>query len=182
MRRLNLRFPYVGQQSQVIDTALLVIGLLSLAGVLYQFTSTMEKVDYWEARVAQLEKQRQHDVPPRRSSAPNRQGVSQDISQEIKLASEIIDQINLPWEALFNALESVSNKEVALLSLQPNVANSTIRISGEAKDMSALLNFVEAVEREKVFENAHLLNYKMKLNSPQRPVAFFFTATWIKAS
>ncbi|MDP1557406.1 MAG: fimbrial assembly protein [Nitrosomonas sp.] len=179
MRRLNLRFPYSGQQSQAIDTTLLVLGLLTLVGILYQFTSSMEKVDYWETRVARIEKQ-QHNVSPRRPSTSNQRGVSQEIRQEIKKASEVIGQINLPWEALFDAVEFAANEEVALLSLQPNVANRTIRIGGEAKDLSALLDFVEALERELIFENAHLVNYKIKLDNPQRPIVFLVTAEWVQ--
>jgi hypothetical protein len=57
-----------------------------------------------------------------------------------------------------------------------------LRISGEAKNMSELLDFVEALERELTFENVHLLNYKIKQDNPHRPIVFLLTAAWIQAS
>ena len=94
----------------------------------------------------------------------------------------ILDQINLPWETLFDSIESAATEQIALLSLQPNVSNRTLRISGEAKNMSELLDFVEALERETVFENVHLLNYKIKQDNPHKPIIFLLTTAWIGIS
>ncbi len=188
MRYLKLKFPYPGQQSLAIDYTLLALGLLILVAVFYTFKSSTEKVQYWEARVERLEQQQQRNQPVRRPS-PRRhrsreagQDIRQEIRREINQANEVMLQINLSWEALFNAIEFASDKEVALLSLQPSVADSSLRISGEARNMQGLLDFVEALERESIFENAHLLNYKVNLNSPQKPIIFLITTLWIQPS
>jgi hypothetical protein len=125
-----------------------------------------------------LEKQQQQKAAPRARSARVRE-FSQEIRKEIAQANTVLDQINLPWETLFDSIESAATEQIALLSLQPNVANQTLRISGEAKNMSELLDFVEALERELVFENVHLLNYKIKQDNPHRPIIFLLTATWL---
>ncbi len=179
MRRLKLQFPYVGQHSQTVDFSLLLIGLLTLVMVSYQFTTSAKEIDYWETRVARVEQQRQQrEAAPRRSSRQNQRNITQEIRQEIQKASVVIDEMNLPWESFFDAIEFASHEDVAILSLQPSIANNNMRISGEAKDMSVLLLFVEALERELVFENAHLLNYKIKLDNPHKPVVFLLTASW----
>lgn len=181
MRRLKLQFPYIGQHSPTIDYSLLAIGLFALVMVSYQFTTSEKEVDYWETRVARIEQQQQQqqrEAAPRRSSRQKQQNIGQEIRQEIRKASVVIDQMNLPWESFFDAIEFAAHEDVAILSLQPSIANRNMRISGEAKDMSVLLLFVEALERELVFENAHLLNYKIKLDNPHKPVAFLLTASW----
>ena len=179
MRRLKLQFPYIGQHSQAVDYSLLLIGLLSLVLVIYQFTTSAKEVDVWETRVARFEQQQQQrEVTPRRSSRQSQRNITQEIRQEIRKASVVIEQMNLPWESFFDAIEFAAHEDVAILSLQPSIANSNMRISGEAKDMSVLLLFVEALERELVFENAHLLNYKIKLDNPHKPVVFLLTASW----
>ena len=179
MRRLKLQFPYIGQHSQTVDVSLLLIGLLTLVMVSYQFTTTAKEVDYWETRIARFEQQQQQqEVTPRRSSRQKQRNITQEIRQEIQKASVVIDEMNLPWESFFDAIEFASHEDVAILSLQPSIANSNMRISGEAKDMSVLLLFVEALERELVFEHAHLLNYKIKLDDPHNPVVFLLTASW----
>ena len=180
MRRLKLQFPYIGQHSQAVDYCLLLVGLLTLVLVISQFTASAKEVDVWETRVARIEQQQQQqrEVTPRRSSRQNQRNITQEIRQEIRKASVVIDEMNLPWESFFDAIEFASHEDVAILSLQPSIASSNMRISGEAKDMSVLLLFVEALERELVFENAHLLNYKIKLDNPHKPVVFLLTASW----
>jgi Tfp pilus assembly protein PilN len=182
MRHLRLKFPYPGQQSQIIDYSLLALGLLALASVLYLLKLSTENINYWEARVERLEKQQQPNISTRHRRRDPSQQITQEIRQEIKKASEIMGQLNLPWESFFNAIEFAASQEVALLSLQPNVANQNIRVNGEARNITVLLDFVEALERENVFEKAHLLNYKIKQDSPQRPIIFLITATWNQIS
>ena len=182
MSRLRLRFPYQQQSAPQIDFSILFIGLLILAGVLLQFRQITEEVNYWSNRVERLEKQQQQKAAPRTRSTPRIREFSQEIRKEIAQANAILDQINLPWETLFDAIESAATEQIALLSLQPNVSNRTLRISGEAKNMSELLDFIEALEREMVFENVHLLNYKKKQDNPHKPIIFLLTTAWIGIS
>jgi len=181
MRRLRLRFPDSGQQDHRIDLAILLLGILVLLIVFYQFRQASEEVNYWNNRVEHLEKQHQPKVTHRtRSSSRNREReFSQEIRKEIIQANAILEQINLPWETLFDAIEHAVNEDVALLTLQPNISSQLLRIGGEARNMAVLLDFVEALEREMVFKNAHLLNYKIKQDSPHRPITFLLTASWI---
>ncbi|MDV6348574.1 fimbrial assembly protein [Nitrosomonas sp. Is35] len=182
MPRLRLKFPDRGQSVPHIDFSILLIGLLVLAGVLLQFRQVTEEVNHWTNRVERLEKQQQQKAAPRARSTPRIKEFSQEIRKEITQANAILDQINLPWETLFDAIEHAATEEIALLSLQPNVASRTLRLSGEAKSMSELLDFVEALERELVFENVHLLNYKVKQDNPHRPIIFLLTAAWMQVS
>ncbi|MER0169087.1 MAG: fimbrial assembly protein [Nitrosomonas sp.] len=182
MPRLRLKFPDRGQSVPHIDFSILLIGLLVLAGVLLQFRQVTEEVNHWTNRVERLEKQQQQKAAPRTRSTPRIKEFSQEIRKEITQANAILDQINMPWETLFDAIEHAATEEIALLSLQPNVASRTLRLSGEAKSMSELLDFVEALERELVFENVHLLNYKVKQDNPHRPIIFLLTAAWMQVS
>ena len=182
MPRLRLKFPDHGQSAPHVDFPILLIGLLVLAAALFQFRQITEEVNYWSNRVERLEKQQQQKAAPRTRSTPRIREISQEIRKEIIKANAILDQINLPWEALFDSIEHAATEEIALLSLQPNVSARSLRINGEARNMAKLLNFVEALERELIFENVHLLNYKIKQDNPHRPIVFFLTATWIGIS
>ncbi len=182
MRRLKLNFPYAGQQILDLDIICLVLGLLVFAGVGYQFMRTSEEVNYWDVRVERLVKKQQPGRPNRIRKKSRTREISQEIRQEIKAANIILGQINLPWDDLFNSIGHAASKHIALLSLQPNVSSQSIRIGGEARNMSALLDFVEAIEREVIFSNAYLLNYKIKQDSPQKPIIFLLTTTWTNRS
>lgn len=177
MPRLRLRFPYREQSAPQGDVVLLLMGLLIVAAAFVQFRNLAEEVNFWSTRVERMEQQQQKTAPRTRATSRIRE-FGQEIQKEIAYANAILDQMNLPWEALFDSIEHAATGDVALLSIQPNVGNRTVRLSGEAKSMTELLDFVEALERESVFENVHLLSYKIKQDNPYRPIVFLLHAIW----
>ncbi len=179
MSRLKLKFPYREQSIPQVDITILLIGLLVSLAVLLQYRHLTEEVNHWSSRVERLEKLQQQKNAPRTRSTARIREFGQEIRKEVAQANAVLDQINLPWEALFDSIEHAATDEIALLSLQPNVSSRTLRISGEARNMSELLDFVEALERETVFENVHLINYRIKQDNPHRPIVFLLTAVWI---
>ena len=179
MSRLKLKFPYREQSIPQIDITILLVGLLVLLVVLLQYRHITEEANHWSSRVERLEKLQQQKNAPRARSTSRIREFGQEIRKEVAQANAVLDQINLPWEALFDSLEHAATEEIALLSLQPNVSSRTLRISGEARNMSELLDFVESLERETVFENVHLINYRIKQDNPHRPITFLLTAAWI---
>lgn len=182
MSRLRLRFPYREQSAPQLDVLLLLLGLSIVVAVYFQFRYLVEEANFWSNRVERMEQQQQQKTAPRTRATSRIREFSQEIQKEIVHANTILDQINLPWEALFDSIEQAATEDIALLSLQPNVSSRTLRLSGEAKSMAELLDFVEALERELVFENVHLLSYKIKQDNPHRPIIFLLNAIWIQAA
>lgn len=179
MSRLRLRFPYREQAAPQLDIFLLLLGLAIVVTVFFQFRYVVEETNFWSNRVERMEKQQQQKAAPRTRATSRIREFSQEIGKEVAQANAVLDQLNLPWEELFDSIEHAATEDIALLSLQPNFANRTLRLNGEAKSMLELLDFVEALEREAVFENVHLLNYKIKQDNPHRPIIFLLHAAWI---
>ena len=178
MRSLNLKFPDGGQEARSAGYVMLVLGILALSGVLYQYQRAMDEVAYWDLRIASMDRQTQRKTMPLASPA---QG-GREIKQEVKRANAVLSEIDLPWGALFDSVEYATSHEVALLSFQPDAAGRTMRMGGEAKSMPALLDFVSALEREPVLKDAYLLKYEVKQDDPQQPIIFSVMASWIEAS
>lgn len=174
MRSLKLRFPSGAGDTQGAGHALLVLGIMALAGVLYQFNAVMHEVDYWNGRIASMDRRMQRTVEPGISA----ERASPEKKREMQKANLVMSEIDLPWEALFDSVEHASRPDVALLSFQPNPANRTLRIGGEAKDIPSMLEFVRALEREAALKDAHLLRHEVKRDNPQQPVVFLLIASW----
>jgi hypothetical protein len=134
----------------------------------------MDEVAYWDLRIASMDRRAQRKIAPRVWSA---QGGG-EIKKELKKANAVMSEIDLPWESLFDSVEHAASQEVALLSFQPDVFGRTVRIGGEAKNISAMLDFVSELERQSAVKDAYLLKYEVKRDDPQRPVVFFLTASW----
>ena len=64
-----------------------------------------------------------------------------------------MQQLSLPWDALFKAVEPMGEQEVALLSIQPNVDKRIVRLTGEAKNFKALLAYLTFLEHSKTLNN-----------------------------
>lgn len=186
MRSLKLKFPANGGYAKREGNVLLLLGIVVLAIVLYEFKAAMDEAGDWEMRSANMDQRVQSRATPQilstygsRETGRRETSGRREIKQEVKKADAVMSELDLPWEALFDSLEHAASRDVALLSFQPNAVGRTIRIGGEAKNISAMLDFVGALEREPAVEDAYLLKYEIKRDDPQQPVIFSLTASWI---
>jgi hypothetical protein len=60
------------------------------------------------------------------------------------------------WGDVFLAVEKASADEVELLAFEPDKANRTIQLRGEAHDQKALLEFIAALAHQPALKNVHL--------------------------
>lgn len=174
MRSLKLYFPYRNQRVSLVDYALLLIGVALLLFVAYQFNQTTTDIHTWEVREAHFLQQQKAKRQPRTPVTH----VDKVTQPEVKQVNAVLRQLDLPWEQLFDALEAADNPDIALLSLQPNVSGKTVRLTGEARDLVAVVEYVQALELESVLKHAHLVSYKTRQDHPYHPIVFSVSATW----
>jgi hypothetical protein len=90
----------------------------------------------------------------------------------------VLRRLSLPWDSLFLTMESAAGGEVALLALEPDAEKQVVKVSGEAKDFTALLNYVTRLEAQEAFGPVYLQSHQVQLQDPQRPVRFALHAVW----
>ncbi len=91
----------------------------------------------------------------------------------------MIAQLAFPWDALFGALESSMNDDVALLAVVPDVKGGTITLNGEARDWDAMLDYVRRLGTAAAFfSDVHLVSHQVQKSDPQHPVRFVLLCTW----
>jgi len=93
---------------------------------------------------------------------------------EIKHANEVLQQLTLPWGKLFQAMESSSGKQVALLAMEPDAEKQVVKISGEAKDIAAVLDYIRRLAAQQVFSSVYLQSHQIQQQDPEKPVRFVF--------
>lgn len=101
-----------------------------------------------------------------------------DTALEIKHANEVLQQLTLPWGKLFQAIESSSGKQVALLAMEPDAEKHVVKISGEAKNMAAVLDYINRLAMQEVFSNVYLQSHQIQQQDPEKPVRFALLAAW----
>ena len=96
---------------------------------------------------------------------------------ELAAARETIERIAVPWDELFNAVETVKAEHIALLAIEPDPKSGTLNLSGEARDYPALLTYVARLEKAKPLHDVYLLHHEIR-QSNLRALTFLITARW----
>jgi hypothetical protein len=99
-------------------------------------------------------------------------------SEQQQILTEMIHQLNLPWNHLFNALEQMQNNDVVLISVVPNHSRQQIELSGEARNLSVIFAYIESLEALPMLEHVTLLKHQVIESNPYQPVEFSILAGW----
>jgi Tfp pilus assembly protein PilN len=97
---------------------------------------------------------------------------------EMDYARGVLQQLDVPWDELFEAVEASTNEEVALLGIEPEPRQETVRIIGEAKSYPAVLEYTRRLEESAPLKGVHLQNHQIQTRDRERPVHFVLGATW----
>lgn len=87
-------------------------------------------------------------------------------------------QLRRPWERLFAMLETLPRDQIALLALTPDARKGQVRITAEAKDLEAMLEFHRQLEASDELSDVSLLNHEVDAKSAEHPVQFNLQASW----
>ena len=100
------------------------------------------------------------------------------LQQQIRQANAILQQLALPWDALFQTLEATRDQDIALLSIQPDAAKQSVRIGGEAKNLTTLLAYITRLEQGRVLDHVYLTSHEVRTQDAEQPVRFSLAAHW----
>lgn len=103
---------------------------------------------------------------------------SREQAQKLAQMRHLSQQLQRPWERLFNLLERLREDDIALLSLAPDARKGQLRISAEARDLEAMLAFHKRLEASDELHDVSLLNHEILVKQPEKPVLFNLSAQW----
>ncbi len=153
--------------------ALLAVGVLAVVLVLAAKGRIADETAVYENALRRIEQ-----TLPGAGRAPL--SAAEQRAQEATLADmrRVLDQLNLPWGGLFATLESLDDADVALLALAPDARNGQIRISAEARNLGAMLDYHRRLEESGTLRDVSLTNHEIAEQVAERPVRFNLIATW----
>jgi hypothetical protein len=94
-----------------------------------------------------------------------------------KAANQVARELQVPWAELLAALESVPTPEIALLGVEPSAQRHVVRITAEAKNSAAMLDYLEALHGHQ-FSDVWLLSHQIQLQTPGTPTRFIVQLKW----
>jgi hypothetical protein len=149
-----------------------LVALLLTGGYYHRLGESIER---WESRVAHEERLVSHRA---RAMRPASAEAAREQALEIQHANQVLRRLSLPWDALFRAVESSGGKNIALLSMEPDLRKGAVTISAEAKDFDAMLEYVRQLGKREVFGSVLLQSHQVQQADPQKPIRFSLRAVW----
>lgn len=155
---------------------LLLVGLVTGACLTYAGYLQFNERNMLQSQQAQLE-QKTHHVKRVVALSPEQRLKQQN---EIKSANAVISTLSLPWTELFNDIGDSQQNQVALLSIVPDAAKQSIKLTGEARNLSAILTYIRNLQKAKSLRAVYLQSHKVELRSAEKPVHFSVLAKWVE--
>jgi Tfp pilus assembly protein PilN len=133
-----------------------------------------KEMTHLENLIARIE----HKLHSKRIAPPTNIAQMQRLGVEVKSANDVLLKMGLPWDMLFQSMESANNDNISLLGMDPDSKKGQIKISGEAKDFDALLGYIRTLQKNNFFTEVYLQHHQVQELDPDKPIRFTLDATW----
>ena len=100
------------------------------------------------------------------------------LDEQVKNAETVVRQLTLPWGRLIETLEATNTKDIAILQVQPDAQQRMLRITAEARNQEAMVEYLRRLSGIEGFAYVHLLNHQVQQDNPQRPIQFAAQASF----
>jgi Tfp pilus assembly protein PilN len=97
---------------------------------------------------------------------------------KVKSTQQVSRNLTAPWVDLLDAIESAPQQSVALLAAEPTTAKQSFRLTAEARDMSSMLGYLAALQKDRRLVSVFLVSHQVQLQTPGRPIRFQVQAGW----
>lgn len=132
-----------------------------------------ERVDTLESRNRALDAR----LRPARAAGPA--ATSPEGVRRLRQANTVIERLTLPWDRLFAAVEAADTRGLALLALEPNARDLTLRLSGEVRSVDDLLAYVDRLGRQRSLAQVHVVSFDTVDREGTPVIAFTLSARWL---
>ena len=93
--------------------------------------------------------------------------------------NKAIEQLNLPWRDLFDAMESATPANIALIAIEPDAKKHVLKATAEAKTSDDMIGYIEQLKRQEFFGSVLLTKHEINEQDPNKPVRFQLEARWM---
>lgn len=174
MRTLDLDFRRQNHRTKWLGIAVLTVGIAAAAIAGLQHTRLAE-----ELALAQTGLRQSENAARRQGAAKSSTAELQQLELTMKRAREVASALKLPWHELFAGVEAANLPGVALLSIESDSVKRQLKITGEAKDLQSMLEYVHVLGQQPKLVNTYLQSHQVQQQDPQHPVRFVLGTNWV---
>ena len=97
---------------------------------------------------------------------------------QVQAVNNAVMQLNLPWRDLVDAVRAATPANVALLALEPDAKQRSLRITAETRNSDDMLAYVARMQEQAWFASVVLTRHEIAEEDPNRPLRFQVSAQW----
>ena len=94
-----------------------------------------------------------------------------------KAVAAVRRELQIPWAPLLAALEATPSHDVALIGIAPAATHRSVRITAEARNADAMLDYLAAL-RSGTFPHVVLTAHQVESHEAGTPIRFVARAEW----
>ena len=171
---IDLDFAPAAQPAQTLGTALLVLGGAAIVLGAFEWsdawTSQARAVDVLRAVDSKVAVASERAVQP---AAANPAELARD-----RAVVKVARSLQTPWSDLLSTLESAPHDGVALLIVEPSTTRQVVRVTAEARNPQAMLNYLGSLQSDQRLSQVLLQSHQVQANASGAPVRFQIQAGW----
>ncbi|CAM2139366.1 PilN domain-containing protein [Pararobbsia alpina] len=89
-----------------------------------------------------------------------------------------VGRLNLPWDALLDAIEAATPSQIALLAITPAPGRSSIRIEAECSASKDIIDYLGALEAQPVLAAVNLVKHEVVKDGVESVIRFDIEVQW----
>jgi len=151
---------------------LLGVGLAAAGLELAEWRAGEADLAEREAIVERLSRQARHVAP---AAVASSRAVSE---QEARPALRLAGYLGADWGALMRDLAAAEDDRLALLTLEADAARGSLRLTGEAKSLAAVFEYLGRLEAAPSLAAPQLTGYEQARVGAMELIRFTATAAW----
>jgi hypothetical protein len=156
-----------------LGMAVLALGVLAVAGVLFEFLTLKSALEEGQVAVTRLKR----EAARSRLLAPATNGTGRaGLVATGRDDAGAVTHSTARWEIVFAALEKAADDSVTLLALRSGA--SELQLGAEASSLGAAADYVKRLQSGTAFSSVYLTQSEVVRGHPQRPVRFSLVAEW----
>ena len=102
-------------------------------------------------------------------------------SQQLTQLMEDFNVLATPWNELLDSIEQSDMPDIALLGIDPSVKKQQLILTGEAKNLATILQYINKLSQQATLSQVVLQKHVVNEASNEKPVSFSIIAKWDNA-
>jgi Tfp pilus assembly protein PilV len=151
----------------------LCAALVLTVGILANALNLAAQASALQTRADQLDLA-QRKLMKERSRAPQ----SAAARDQASVADAIGRDLATPWGAVFYAIEQNTGSDVSLLNITSSPTRAQLTLDGEARSLSAMLDFLKRLQGEPIFRTIELVGHHVDPADSLQAVRFTLLLRW----